>query len=91
MRTGVFRQFQYPTVPLRLHDQTVRRHWEQARKVNIAGQQVTLDPDGPLADATWAKDRLARAKQTLPNGYCGLPLQQTCPHANALLTELIGV
>jgi len=44
-----------------------------------------------LADATWAKDRLARAKQTLPNGYCGLPLQQTCPHANALLTELIGV
>ena len=70
----------------RLHDQTVRRHWEQARKVSIAGQQVTLDPDGPLADAAWAKDRLARAKQTLPNGYCGLPLQQTCPHANACLT-----
>ena len=46
----------------RLHDQTVRRHWEQARKVNIAGQQVTLDPGGPLADAAWAKDRLARAR-----------------------------
>jgi integrase len=70
----------------RLHDQTVRRHWEQARKVNIAGQQVALDPDGPLADAAWANDRLARAKQTLSNGYCGLPLQQTCPHANACLT-----
>jgi Phage integrase family len=70
----------------RLHDQTVRRHWERARKVNIAGQQVTLDPDGPLADAAWAKDRLARARQSLPNGYCGLPLQQTCPHANACLT-----
>jgi integrase len=69
----------------RLHDQTVRRHWEQARKVNIAGERVTLDR-GPLADAAWAKDRLARAKQALPNGYCGLPLQQTCPHANACLT-----
>jgi hypothetical protein len=22
----------------------------------------------------------------LPNGYCGLPLQQSCPHANACLT-----
>jgi integrase len=70
----------------RLHDQTVRRHWEQARKVNIAGETVTLDPGGPLAEAAWAKDRLARAKQALPNGYCGLPLQQTCPHANACLT-----
>jgi integrase len=70
----------------RLHDQTVRRHWERARKVNIAGQQVTLDPQGPLAEAAWAKDQLARAKQSLPNGYCGLPLQQTCPHANACLT-----
>lgn len=26
------------------------------------------------------------AKQTLPNGYCGLPLQQRCPHPNACLT-----
>ncbi|MGH2874276.1 MAG: hypothetical protein ACRDL5_17675, partial [Solirubrobacteraceae bacterium] len=25
-------------------------------------------------------------KQTLPNGYCGLPLQQNCPHPNACLT-----
>jgi ferredoxin len=32
------------------------------------------------------KENLGRAKQTLPNGYCGLPLQQTCPHANACLT-----
>jgi len=67
----------------RLHDTTVRRHWEAARKVNIAGETVALDPAGPLADAAWLKDRLARAKQALPNGYCGLPLQQTCPHANA--------
>ncbi|MFJ9675261.1 hypothetical protein ACIRP5_31265 [Streptomyces sp. NPDC101221] len=24
--------------------------------------------------------------QALPNGYCGLPVQGTCPHANACLT-----
>ena len=70
----------------RLHDTTVRRHWEAARKVNIAGQTVILDPDGPLADAAWAKQRLGRATQALPNGYCGLPVQKTCPHANACLT-----
>jgi integrase len=70
----------------RLHDTTVRRHWEQARKVNIAGQAVSLDPAGPLADAAWAKQRLGRVTQALPNGYCGLPVQKTCPHANACLT-----
>ena len=70
----------------RLHDATVREHWERARKVNISGDQVALDPDGPLAEASWAKQRLARATQALPNGYCGLPVQQRCPHANACLT-----
>jgi integrase len=70
----------------RLHDSTVRRHWEKARKVNASGQTVTLDPDGPLAEAAWAKHRLARVTQALPNGYCGLPVQKTCPHANACLT-----
>ena len=70
----------------RLHDTTVRRHWEQARKVNIAGETVTLDPGGPLAEAAWARQRLGRVTQALPNGYCGLPVQKTCPHANACLT-----
>jgi integrase len=70
----------------RLHDQTVRRHWEKARKVNVQGEEVHLDQDGPLADAAWLNNRVARAKQALPNGYCGLPLQKTCPHANACLT-----
>jgi hypothetical protein len=70
----------------RLHDTTVRKHWEKARKVNISGQAVTLDPDGPLAEAAWSKQRLSRATQALPNGYCGLPVQQSCPHANACLT-----
>ena len=67
-------------------DTTIRRHWEAARKVNANGETVTLDPDGPLADASWARQRLSRATQALPNGFCGLPLVQTCPHANACLT-----
>jgi integrase len=70
----------------RLSDTTIRRHWEQARKVNASGQTVTIDPDGPLAEASWAKQRLSRATQALPNGYCGLPLIKTCPHANSCLT-----
>jgi len=70
----------------RLSDTTVRRHWEQARKVNARGQSVTLDPGGPLADAAWASQRLSRATQALSNGYCGLPAVRSCPHANACLT-----
>ena len=70
----------------RLSDTTIRRHWEQARKVNATGQTVTIDPDGPLAEASWAKQRLSRATQALPNGYCSLPLVKTCPHANSCLT-----
>src|ERR1019366_8339198 len=69
----------------RLSDTTIRRHWQNARKVNAEGENVTLDHDGPLADAAWAKQRVGRATQALPNGYCGLPIQQSCPHANACL------
>lgn len=70
----------------RLSDTTIRRHWEKARKVNIDGETVTLDPAGPLADAAWAKQRVGRATQALPNGYCSLPIVQSCPHANSCLT-----
>lgn len=70
----------------RMHDNTVRRHWEAARKVDITGQHVVIDPDGPLGEAAWAKQRLGRATQALPNGFCGLPVRKTCPHANACLT-----
>ena len=47
---------------------------------------IPIDPDGLVSEAAWMKERIARAKQTLPNGYCGLPLQQSCPHPNACLT-----
>jgi len=70
----------------RLSDKTVREHWDKARKVGATGQPVRISPDGPLGDAAWARHRLARATQALPNGYCQLPLVSTCPHANACLT-----
>jgi integrase len=70
----------------RITDQTVRRRWEQAVKVNINGERVEIEPDGPLAQAAWAKTRYGLATQTLPHGYCGLPVQKSCPHANACLT-----
>jgi len=70
-----------------IHDQTLRREWERyQQRITIRGELIALDPDGPFSDAAWAKENLARAKQTLPNGYCGLPLQQRCPHPNACLT-----
>ena len=33
-----------------------------------------------------AQNNLARIHDTLPNGYCGRPPQQDCPHPNACLT-----
>jgi len=70
----------------RLSDKTVRKHWERARKVNAEGRPVQIRADGPLGEAAWAKQRLSRATQALPNGYCELPLVRTCPHANSCLT-----
>jgi hypothetical protein len=69
----------------RLHDTTVRRHWEAARKVDVTGKTVAIDQDGPLVEAAWARKRLDWATQALPNGFCGLPVQKACPHANACL------
>ena len=70
----------------RLADTTIREQWERAQKINIRGEPVDITVDGPLADGEWMKQNLARAKMALPNGYCGLPLQKSCPHANACLT-----
>ena len=69
----------------RLSDTTIREQWERARKVNVSGQELPPD-SGPLAEAVWMKNNLARAKMALPNGYCTLPLQQSCRYANACLT-----
>lgn len=70
----------------RLADTTIREQWERAQKINIHGEPVDTSTDSPLADAAWMKQNLSRATMALPNGYCGLPLQKSCPHANACLT-----
>jgi len=70
-----------------VHDTTVQEAltgWHE--RVNVRGERIALPAEGPLAQAAWMKDRIAQAKQALPNGFCGLPLQQTCPHPNACLS-----
>jgi Phage integrase family len=71
----------------RMRDETVRqavRRWHE--RVNVRGERIALPIGGPLEQAAWMKERIARAKQALPNGYCGLPLVQSCPHPNACLS-----
>ena len=71
-----------------IHDTTVRDAFERycAQRVDTTGDLVPFDPDALTADAEWAKHNLARVRDSLPNGYCGRPPQQTCPHPNACLT-----
>ncbi len=71
----------------RIHDSTLRREYDRwQQRVNVRGERIALPAEGPAAEAAWMKERLARAKQALPNGFCGLPLQHTCPHPNACLS-----
>jgi site-specific recombinase XerD len=70
-----------------IEDETAKREvmrWHE--RVNSRGERIALPFDGPLGEAAWMKERISRAKQALPNGYCGLPLVQTCPHPNACLS-----
>lgn len=71
-----------------LHDATVRAAFDdyQQRRVDIHGRALPFDPAAPSADAEWIKHNLARVQASLPNGYCGRPPQQDCPHPNACLT-----
>lgn len=71
-----------------IHDSTVRDAFEHYchSRVNTAGEALPYDPDAATADAEWAKHNLARIHDSLPNGYCGRPPQQDCPHPNACLT-----
>jgi integrase len=71
-----------------LHDTTIRAEFERycQTRVDIDGKLLGFDPGAATADAEWVKHRLSRAADTLPNGYCGRPPQQDCPHPNACLT-----
>jgi integrase len=71
-----------------LHDTTMRAEFDRycEQRVNIAGELIPYNPQSPAADAEWAKHNLARLRDSLPNGFCGRPPQQDCPHPNACLT-----
>ena len=73
------------TIYARYHNETLRKHWERALKVDCEGRPVAVDPQHPLADAAWMKLSMVRAKVTLPNGYCGAPIQTDCEYANPCL------
>ncbi len=65
-------------------DQTLKHEWLATKeRINAAGERVALTTPVIDDDAAWLKHQLARAKQTLPDGECGLPIQQSCPHPNA--------
>src|SRR6266851_2529079 len=72
----------------RLHDTTIRKEFERycQSRVDVDGRLLGFDPEALTADAEWVKHNLARAADTLPNGYCGRPPQQDCPYPNACLT-----
>lgn len=65
-------------------DKRMRKECENAKFVNVNGEVIEM-ADGPAGDAEWLLNRMAHAMQPLPNGACGLPIQQSCPHANACL------
>ena len=71
-----------------VHDSTIRDEFDRyhAQRVNIAGDRLNYDTPAPTANAEWVKHNLNRVRDSLPNGYCGRPPQQDCPHPNACLT-----
>jgi hypothetical protein len=73
----------------RISDRTLRTEFERYRtqRIDVEGRLVSDAISGtPGDDAEWMRERLNRAKQALPNGSCGRPVQQDCPHANPCLT-----
>ena len=68
-----------------IKDRTLRRECERfQQRINVHGELIPLDTTGtPISDAAWASENLARAKQTLPNGYwasrCSRPARTPMP------------
>ena len=50
--------------------------------MTASGEVVVYQPGAPMTDGLRLNDRLKRARQSLPNGYCGRPLQTDCIHPN---------
>jgi len=83
-------QFRH-TLGTRMINQGVPQHVIQ-RLLGHASPQMTAryatlhDATGITADAEFTKHNMTRVQASLPNGYCGRPPQQDCPHPNACLT-----
>lgn len=71
-----------------LHDATVRQAFDEycSNRVGLDGQRIHYDAAAITADAEFTKHNMTRVQASLPNGYCGRPPQQDCPHPNACLT-----
>ena len=71
-----------------LHDSTVREAFDEfcELRVKLTGERIVYDRTAETADAEWTKHNMTRVQASLPNGYCGRPPQQDCPHPNACLT-----
>ncbi len=69
----------------RLLDTTVRQHWQKAIQITGDGTVTPLADDHPLAEATWIRLSMVRAKVILPNGYCDTPIHSDCEYANPCL------
>ncbi len=80
-----------PRPPVGEDDRPIRRHPRQdpcrrlrslPQRVTTSDELVVYQPDSPLTDGMRLAERLKRARQTLPNGYCARPLQTECIHPN---------
>ncbi len=64
-----------------IHDKTMRKEMEQfwdGRVVNNQGEVIVPEnPDLDTAEMQWIKKNMKA--QTLPDGFCGLPVTQSCP------------
>ena len=71
-----------------LHDATVRQAFDEycKNRVTLNGQRIAYDATAITAEAEFTKHNMTRVQASLPNGYCGRPPQQDCPHPNACLT-----
>jgi hypothetical protein len=67
-----------------LHDTTLRAAFDEHYTNRITRRDPHRLRHHPItADAEFTKHNMTRAQASLPNGYCGRPPQQDCPHPNA--------
>lgn len=60
----------------KITDQTVRRHWERATKVNVNGERVILDPDGFLGRPNGPRPATAWPPRPWPTAAADCPCRR---------------